>query len=47
MPQIFHPGANIIAKAYIRESITNPAANIPLTDEDVQNLAVLIHSLTK
>jgi cytochrome c oxidase subunit 2 len=48
----------IFDEAYIRESITNPGAKIAatykvmptlpnLTDEDVQNLAVYIHSLTK
>jgi hypothetical protein len=45
-------------EAYIKESITPPAAKIALSfkvmpllnnpsDEDVQNLAVCIHSLTK
>ena len=48
----------IFDEAYIRESITDPAAKIAatykampkltnLTDDDVQNLAVYIHSLTK
>ena len=51
-------GQAIFDEAYIRESITDPGAKIAatykvmpklpnLTDEDVQNLAIYIHSLTK
>ena len=51
-------GQALFDEAYIRESITDPGAKIAatykvmpklpnLTDEDVQNLAIYIHSLTK
>ena len=51
-------GQAVFDEAYIRESITNPGAKIVatykvmptlpnLTDEDVQNLAIYVHSLTK